>query len=192
MADTRREVSGAVIRGTIKWIEGAGLTAQVEPLVSPETRAMMRRPPLTIAWVPGLHEDELLEALEKVAGPAKVVTFGLESTRASFGPVLRPILSTLTTMFGATPASLFSKLNSVTGMMLKGVDFEWTAEGTDRGTVIVRTVDVPKVAWLRSWAGILAHGFDLTDTAGIVGDWKTLPDGKGASFPVSWTRKRTR
>ncbi len=128
-----REFSGTIVRGTIEWIEKAGLTERVRKEVPADTAALIQRPPLSISWVDARHMDQLLGALERVAGTEVVVTYGLEATRRSFGPVLSPMLRGMVGMFGATPASIFGHLDRIASLMIRGATYSYQATRRDRG-----------------------------------------------------------
>src|SRR2546423_11475947 len=118
-----RLLSGAVLRADIAWLEKTGLEVAVRDRLPPDTQALLDNPPLPISWVPARHVDALLDAVLQIGGEDKLLKLGEETTRSSFGPVLRPLLRTLVSLFGASPGALFNRIDSTLGVFLKGASF---------------------------------------------------------------------
>ncbi len=186
----QREFSGTIVRGTIEWIAKAGLTERVRGEVPKETAALLDRPPLSIVWVEARHQDRLLGAIEKFAGPDALVTYGLEATRASFGPVLRPILRGLMGLFGATPATIFSRLDRITLVMIRGETYSFEPRSATEGVLTIRAVDRAPEVWFHAWGGVLLYGFELAEAQGKVAEWKHSPGANEATYRLVWSEPR--
>jgi len=182
-----RLLSGAVLRADIAWLEKNGLEVAVRDRLPPDTQALLDHPPLPMSWVPARHIDALLDAVLQIGGEDKLLQLGEETTQASFGPVLRPLLRTLVSLFGASPAALFSRIDSALAVFLKGASFTYEARGDREGVLHLRTVDRPLLAFHLQWKGTLRFTFDVANAKGAVNSCVVDPDGRGAVYSVSWT-----
>jgi len=186
MAD-ERQLSGAVLRADIAWLDKNGLKAAVRERLPPETQALLDRPPLPISWVSARHVDALLDAVLQIAGEEKLLKLGEETTRSSFGPVLRPLLRTLVSLFGASPAALFSRIDSTLAVFLRGASFSYEPRGEKEGVLHLRTVDRPLPAFHLQWKGTLRFTFEVANAKGAISSCVIDPDGQGAVYAVSWS-----
>jgi hypothetical protein len=182
-----RQFSGAVLRADVAWLEKQGLKAAVRERLPPDTQALLDKPPLLITWLAARHIDALLDAVLQIGGEEKLVQLGEETTRASFGPVLRPLLRTLVSLFGASPAALFSKIDSTLPVFVRGASFTYEPGGDREGVLHLRTVDRPPPAWLLQWKGTLRFTFEVANAKGSVTSCVPDPDGRGAVYAVSWS-----
>jgi hypothetical protein len=182
-----RQLSGAVLRADVAWLEKQGLKAAVRARLPPDTQALLDKPPLLISWVAARHIDALLDAVLQIGGEEKLVQLGEETTRASFGPVLRPLLRTLVSLFGASPAALFGRIDSTLPVFVKGASFTYEPGGDRDGFLHLRTVDRPPAAWLLQWKGTLRFTFEVANAQGSINSCVPDPDGRGAVYAVSWS-----
>ena len=182
-----RQFSGAVLRADVAWLEKNGLKEAVRERVPADTQALLDKPPLPISWVSGRHVDAVLEAVVAAAGEEKVIQLGEETTRNSLGPVVRPLLKTLVSLFGASPASLFSRLDSVLPVFSRGSTFTYEASGEREGVLRLRIVDSAPRAWFVQWRGTLSFGFEVAGVKGSIASCDIDPDAKGAVYRVAWS-----
>lgn len=182
-----RQFSGSVLRADVAWLEKNGLKQAVRERVPAETQALLDKPPLPISWVSGRHVDALLEAVMAAAGEEKVIQLGEETTRNSFGPLVRPLLKTLVTLFGASPAALFSRLDTVLPVFSRGSTFTWEPSGEHEGVLRLRIVDRAPRAWFVQWRGTLRFGFEVAGVTGSIASCDIDADAKGAVYRVAWS-----
>ncbi len=187
MIESKRLMTGAVIRADKEWLAKNGLADQVRARLPPDSAALLDKPPLPITWIPARHVDDLLEAVLAIAGEEKLLQLAEEVTRSSFGPVVRPLLRTLMSLFGASPGSLLGKLDTVLPVFLRGASFTYEPQGEKQGTLRLRTVDQPARAWLLQWRGTLRFGFEIAKVTGSIDSCIVDADGKGASYSVRWS-----
>ncbi len=180
-------MTGAVIRADKAWLEKAGLLEEVRKRMPAESAKLLEKPPLPISWVSGRHVDAILEAVLALGGEERLLQLAEEVARASFGPVLRPLLKTLTSLFGASPASLFGRLDAVLPVFVRGASFGYEAKGEREGLLKLRAVDKPARAWLLQWKGTLRFGFEVAQVAGSIDSCTLDADGQGASYRVTWS-----
>ncbi len=98
-----------------------------------------------------LHVDSILEALLAAGGEENLVRLGEETTRSSLGAVVRPLLQTLMSLFGASPAVLFSRLDASVALFLKGASFTNEPGGEREGVLRLKTVDRASRAFHLLW-----------------------------------------
>ena len=182
-----REVSGSVLRGDVAWLERNGLKAQVRERLAPETQAVFDNPPLPVTWMPARHTDALHEALHAIGGEEKVVQLGQEAARANGAAMLRPLLTTVLSLFGASPAALFGRMDALVGMYVKGTSFSWEPAGERGGVMRMRNVDRAPAAWYLRWKGPLLFAFEVASVKGSVEACEMDPDGMGAVYRVAWS-----
>ena len=183
---SQRQFSGSVLRAQIAWLEKNGLLAAVRERVPAETVGVLDKPPMAVSWFPARHVDAILEALLAVGGEEKVEQLGLETTRSSFGRLVRPLLQTLMSLFGASPAVLFKRLDESLPLFVKGASFEYEPGAENEGVLHLRTVGMAPRAFCLQWKGVLRFAFEMASVEGSVNSCELDPDGQGAVFHVAW------
>jgi hypothetical protein len=101
-----------------------------------ETRRTLEELPLPAAWMDGMVLQDLLVAVDAVAGIEAARQVSLRAQETSIGPLLMPIVSGLLRVFGATPASLLSRFGELTRTQLRGIDLRWTPDGPRSGRLV--------------------------------------------------------
>jgi hypothetical protein len=182
-----RQFTGSILRTNLEWVTKAGLAPAVRARVPEETRALFDHPPLPSSWISARHIDALLEALFAVGGEEKVLQLAEETTRASFGPVLLPLLKTFVVLFGTSPATMFSRLDSTVAVYMKGASFTFEEAGENGGVLRLRAVDQPARAWFLQWKGRLRFAFEMARVSGSIDSCDVDTDGKGAAYRVTWS-----
>jgi hypothetical protein len=182
-----RQFTGSILRTNLDWVTKAGLAPAVRSHVPEETRVLFDHPPLPSSWISARHIDALLEAVLAVGGEEKVLQLAEETTRASFGPVLLPLLKTFVVLFGTSPAAMFSRLDSTVAVYMKGANFTFEESGDKEGVLRLRAVDQPARAWFLQWKGRLRFGFEMMRLQGTIASCDIDADGKGASYRLTWS-----
>ncbi len=188
---SERQISGAVLRTHLAWLEKNAFNAAVRERVPADTRALVDKPPFAMSWIPAPHVDAILDALLAAGGEDSLVQMGEETTRSSLGALVRPLLQTLMSLFGGSPAVLFSRLDASIALFVKGASFTYEPGGECEGIVRLNTVDRASRGFFLLWKGVLRFGFEVASTEGWIQSCEIDPDGKGAVFQVAWSDRAT-
>jgi hypothetical protein len=182
-----REFTGSVLRGYLACMEKDGLKAAVRERLPPDTQTVLDKPPFALSWIAARHFDAVLEAFLAVAGEKKLVQLAEDATRASMGAAVRPLMQTLMSLFGATPAVLFRHLDKSAQLFVKGASFAYEVAGECEGVLRITTVDrAPRAFWVQ-WTGVLRFGFEVASAQGSIDPCEIDTDGRGATYRVSWS-----
>jgi hypothetical protein len=181
------EISGAVLRSYVEELRKTGALEEVLARVPAEVRSLAEKPPLPISWVDARLTNQLLVALQEARGRDAVVELGLNITSRRLSGVLRPLLRTSLKLFGATPASFFSRFEQFTSLMIRGVQFEYLAAGENAGKLVLRhSVPVPEAVYA-TWEGTFRASFALLNVASPrVGAARLSEGGRRGEVDVSW------
>jgi hypothetical protein len=185
MAD-RAEVAGAVVRAYVDELRGLHVVEEIRPRLSPEAAHLLDKPPLPVSWVEVRLAHAPLVALAQVRGRDEVRALARRAVSGKLGAVLKPLLATTLRLFGATPATLFSRLDTLTSVMLRGVGFSWTAAGATAGTVAIEYPYPVDDALFATWEGMLHFGFDLAQASGAVARTRIQAGSKRGEVDLSW------
>src|SRR5262249_24113600 len=155
-----------------------GLFDGVLERVSPTTRAMLLEPPPASSWVDATVTEEVALAVAALAGPEAWRRVVLDATRTSVIPILRLALARFIRLFGATPASIFSRLGQLTANIVRGIEYEYTPTSPRSGDLVIRQLgrrDTPLVIF-QGAAGGFSVVFELCRTKGAVSEPELIPD----------------
>jgi hypothetical protein len=182
----RSEVAGAVVRAYIDELRALGVLDELRPRLSPEAAQLVDKPPLPVRWVEVRLAHEPLVALAQLRGRDEVRALAHRVVGGKVGAILKPLLTTTLRLFGGTPATLLSRLDTLTAVMLRGVTFSWTAAGPSAGTVAIGYPYPVDDALFATWEGMLQLGFDLTGTTGTVAQARVEQGGRRGQLDVRW------
>lgn len=179
-------VKGNVVRAWVKIAERHGLLAQVRSKLSPSTLAVFQNPPLSGSWIDSRPLTEFFLAVYDTAGRAAALKLSRESTD-EVAPFYSGMLGGLLRIFGATPQSLFSRLNDFSKQTMEGVEYRWTKTGETSGTIEV--VYPPGYTMTQPQYLTIVPSFEfmfrLCKARGKVSEPVLLSD-HSARFEVSW------
>jgi hypothetical protein len=101
--------------------------------------------------------------------------------------ILRPVLTGLLRLFGATPSTLFSRFGELTKTELRGVRFQWVSETPRSGglTVTYPRPHTPRHAFIGMESGCWLT-LDVCGVKGHVADTELSPDGASGIIRVRW------
>jgi len=164
---TYRAKAGA-FRGLVHALGEAGLRERVLVGLPAETRAICDKPPLSVAWMPGIHFQYVLRELHEIGGDELVRKMGLSSML--HGPVnmMRPLIEGTLRLFGATPHAFFSRVPSIMAGQVDGMVFVYEDQGPSQAalTVLFEALDnVPPRTW-PYWEGVFSSTFELCKVQG--------------------------
>lgn len=180
------EVVGAVVRGYLDELRSMGALEQIRPHLSPDAARLAERPPLPISWVEIRVAHEPLVALCALRGRDAVRALGHRVAAGQMGAVVRPLLASTLRLFGGTPATLFSRLETLTSVMLRGVKFAWSATAPTAGTLTIEYPVAVDPALFATWEGMLHVAYDLTKVSGTVGQARVGAGGKRGDIDLRW------
>jgi hypothetical protein len=182
----RCEVAGAVVRAYVDELRALGVLDEIRPRLSQEAEKLLDRPPMPVSWVEVRLAHEPLVALSGVRGRDAVRALAHRVVGGKVGAILKPLLTTTLRLFGGTPATLFSRLDTLTAVMLRGVKFSWTAAGPAAGALGIGYPYPVDEALFATWEGMLHLGFDLTQTRGVVAQARVEEGGRRGVVDLSW------
>lgn len=180
------ETVGAVVRAYVAELRSAGALDAVRPRLSAEAARLVDKPPLPVSWVEIRLAHEPLVALAALRGRDEVRALGHRVVTGQLGAVFRPLLASTLRLFGGSPATLFSRIDTLTAIMLRGVRFSWTASGTTAGTMLIEYPYAVDDALFATWEGILQVAYDLTQAKGTIGQARLGDGGKRGDFELRW------
>lgn len=128
-------------------------------------------------WVDLRMMGPIVYALHEAAGPEAVFEALRHANRVGTVPRIQPILDGIVRLFGLSPASVFSRMHLINQATTRGVECQWTPDGTQRGRLTLLfagPIDPPSPWGLYSsaaqqgWAGSMQVVFDVCDVRGRV------------------------
>ena len=187
MATDAPQISGAVLRSYLDELRRMGAYEEVLARISADAKQLAWKPPLPITWVDAQLTSQFLVALDEARGRDAVVEFGLRITRDRLSGMVRRLLQTSAKLFGATPSSFFSRFESFTGLMVRGVRIEYVSSGEKSGRLVLRQSAPMHDAVYATWEGTFRSVFELLEMkTGRVGEARVSQEGKMAEIEVSW------
>jgi hypothetical protein len=154
--------------------------------VTAETRTLMRDLPLQTVWLDGIVIEDLINAVESVRG-MEAVRIVTRKGQMAIVPVLRPIIGGLLRLFGASPATLFSRLHQFSSNHTRGPELTWKPESDHAGELHV-TFPHRKNASRNMFVGFesgMHNIFELCDKEGTVEEARIL--GATGIIRAHWT-----
>jgi hypothetical protein len=182
----KAELVGSVVRAYLDDLRSIGALDAIRPRLSPQAAQMMEKPPLPVSWVEINLAHEPLVALAALRGRDEVRALGHRVVRGTLGSVIRPLLTTTLALFGGTPATLFSRMDTLTAVMLRGVKFSWTSGSSNGGTVAIDHPYPVDTAVFAAWEGVLHIAYDLAKLPGTVREARVVDGGNRGEIDVSW------
>ncbi|MFO0600620.1 MAG: hypothetical protein U0228_35255 [Myxococcaceae bacterium] len=148
------QASSVQIAGLKKQLDARGLTEKVLARCSPQTQAVMRDA-YRARWHAGTVLVEVSMSIVTELGEDGFAQLNYEMTRASFGPILRPMLQVALALTGRTPATVLSRVPAAVQTALKNVTITWTANGARAGTLeFIYPCDI-HTETLSAWLGAM-------------------------------------
>ncbi len=130
-------VKGLPFRMYVGWLERQKLTEPVIARLPPTTAALLRHPPLPGAWIDGMEMVRIVSAIEMIGGLDAVRRCGRE-TIEDLLPKHHTLVTGLLRLFGATPATLFRRVNDLVRTSVEGISYTYTPKGDRSGLMEVR------------------------------------------------------
>lgn len=179
------EISALNVNGTKKALEKRELLDQVLSRLTPEVAAVLTDP-YSAKWHDGNALLAIWQAVRALRGLEAVETLNHEIVRDSLGPVLGPVLKMATLLAGASPATLFSRLDQLASAGSRGSTHTWAKESDTSGTLTIRYPSPQPLELMEAiWRGIFRVTRDLLGTPVII-DSVTEAPGHAFVFRIRW------
>ncbi|MEW5738166.1 MAG: hypothetical protein AB1938_04535 [Myxococcota bacterium] len=126
--------------------------------------------PWASRWWPGSVVESALVAVRREFGDEALHAVGDALLQQHMTPGLVPAISWLISLAGVRPSALLSRLDVLAATLLRGVRFEWQADGRQAGVVRVHYPGAgpdPQVR-VEVWRGIFQQVFTVTHHEGSV------------------------
>jgi hypothetical protein len=189
MAATRAkyEVKASTFRAYLVQLQKLGVLEAVRAKVPDETREAIDQPPLPGAWSDGMFIEDIICALESLRGMDAVRKVTKGGQQEAILPILRPIITGLLRLFGASPETLLSRWPDFTRTNVRGIDFKWVRESDRAGRLVVTfpRKQVPRSAYAGMESGCSLI-LDLCGVKGTIMPADLSHDGSIGSIRVSW------
>lgn len=190
MAHSETFSKGTVFRGVVRELRRTGSFDAVRARVPASVAAMLDDPPPVTAWVPVEEAEHVLLALEEIRGLEAVRGLARAAASNDIAPILSSFLSGAMRVFGATPHTVFKRMNDLVGITTRGLRVEYAELGPRSARmrhVFVHRRAVPMAQWVAVGGG-LEFVFALTNTTGRVDPPKVVLDGRGnaADLDAHW------
>jgi hypothetical protein len=177
------QASAVQVAGIMKQVKARGLDAKLLAMVSAPTREAFENP-YSARWHSGEVLVEFSEALVAVLGQAGFEELNYDMARASFGPILRPMIQVALAITGRSPATLFARVPASIEQALKNVKCTWTSSGPNSGALSFVYPCTIKPDTEYAWRGALRFISELTGTASKVDQCEVTVD--SVHFKLSW------
>jgi len=131
---------------------------------------------------------EVAEVVKRFGGEQGVDDMSYIAVKRSLAPVMAPFLKVSLALFGASPETLFKRMNESLRAVMLGVTTEWSATGQQAGRLVVTHPDpIQDVSW-SSWRGSLRFTFDLCGVTGKIVDRPQFASANTLAFDLSWQK----
>lgn len=179
------EVSAVFLGGMTKVLKANGTYGAVLERLSPEAREAFAEPYARRWWPSAVLEDVLARGVDLT--PDGYTELNYAMTKNSLGPIVGPIFAVAMTLSGATPATVFARLDKAIRAGMNGVTAEWAPLSSTRG---VLRITYPR-PWLsvaeHTWRGTIRFAFDFCGVkTGRVEDFRLLHGRTVFEFDVAW------
>lgn len=179
-------IAAMVVREYIDLFERRGVMAKIRPKMSPALAAFVAHPPLPIVWVDGALFYELLGEAGEATSYDAIRQFAVEHTSEQIGPKVLPMLRALLRLWGATPATIFKNLGSVTSVQSKGTRFSYTPETETSGVIELDPGMVVNPFVYAGWEGILMFAYEVAGVKGELGKTQLIDGGRRGRITARW------
>jgi hypothetical protein len=186
LTTTPRSFSRSVLRSHVEELHRSGRFAGVRAGASESLVALLDHPRDAQAWMDAAPFDELNAVVHGLHGRAGLRELLQHVMKSGFAKVLEPIIQLALTVFGATPASILGRSDTLLAVNTRGVWMKWASASATSGTVRVYCDDnVPPISWI-AWEGILTHVVELAGASGTIGEARAAADGRSCEIDMSW------
>jgi hypothetical protein len=183
-----------MFRGLCAVILAQGMHEQVLARVDPATRAMMLDPPPATTWIDAHRLMDVDQVLLELRGAAVLRQMTRRAAEEGMLPVLRGTVEGLLRLFGASPASLFSRVGRFAGSTARGIEYRYIVTSETSGLLELEHVGLTNVPRgpLVATAGGLEYIFELCGVRGTISDPEMVDNGRAniCRYQVAWRPRR--
>jgi hypothetical protein len=186
-----RRYTRSVLRSYIAELRRLGIFAEARARVSPEVLPLLDDPGRAPKWIGPEAIDEVLAVVgTPPRGREAAREFSYQTMKeGGFPSVLEPLIHLSLSMLGVSPASLFTRAQTMASVVVRGIELKWTSGTEASGTMHMRCDEpLPELTWA-AWEGVLLWAFELAATQGIVAAARPSPDRRTCELDVSWEQK---
>jgi hypothetical protein len=186
LMNTPRQYTRSVWCSHVQELRRSGRLAEVRAAASDRLVPLLDRPREVPNWMDGVAFDELNAVVYGLHGREGLRELLQQVMKSGLAKVLEPIIQLALTFFGATPAAILDRADSLLAVNARGVRMKWTRATSTSGTVQVCCGEViPPISWI-AWEGIFIHVVELAGVRGTVGEARASADGLSCEIDVSW------
>jgi hypothetical protein len=180
---------GMSLRGYILAMQRMGLLEAVKARLGPEARRMVEDPPQASQWFPLTVTVEITRAIAAERGMSAVREASRITALEGIAPLWRAAIEGFLRLFGASPATLFARMEQLSALSTDGVRPVYQPEGPNRGTVVIhlRSEEPVELHTWEAFAGTLEAVFEICKVPGTVGAVQPSATEHGVMrVPVKW------
>jgi hypothetical protein len=184
---TKYLVKGSAVRAYVKQLDELKKLEAVLARVSPEAAALARNLPMPSSWVDAHRLGELVEAYATLDGRDAAVDLGRAVVDKQLSPLLLPMLQGILRIIGVSPATVFTRYESIVQTTLSGTEFRYHPTSPRSGYMDVRYDTDRALSWAMVAQNIAGFEsiFKACGAGGSVGQFEMLGP-HAARFPLSW------
>jgi hypothetical protein len=184
----QRAFSRSVLRAHVHELDSSRLFETVRAGASDALAALLDDPRHAPDWLDGATFDELNACVYRLVGRDGLRKLLAGTMQWGLARAIEPIIHFVFKFIGKTPATLFSRTDSLLAISVRGVRMRWAASSASSGTIHVACKEpVPPVSWV-AWEGIFGYIITLAGATGTVDDARPGDDGKSCEIDVHWDR----
>ncbi len=177
------EVSAAYVDEALKPLREAGHLDAVLAELGPETALMVSKP-WSSPWHRGAVWESMADAVVKVAGAPFFEEMIYQAVKKRFGPIVIPLLTS--SLKKGTPHALFSRLEGLVDVAIRGVQMRWDKKSDQSGVLWIFYPAPVSPSVEHAWRGLLRYVFEITQKAGEVNAFEIAASANVLEFRVSW------
>lgn len=122
------------LAGIAKQARARGIIDRALARCTPETRTAIENPYST-RWHPGAVLADFSEGLLAVSDAATFEAINFDMAKASFGPILRPMVQVALAITGQSPATILARVPASIEPGVRNVTCTWEPEGKTGGAL---------------------------------------------------------
>lgn len=183
MGDAVYEVSSVHLVGFLKTARAMGVLDAALPRLSAKARAVVEHPH-DARWFPASVIQELTEQVAATSSGEVLAELNYRMTKDALGRLILPLLKVALAIAGKSPSTIFTRLDQLASVAMKGLRVSWTAKGAQAGTLRFEYPVPPPTVAHHSWGGAFRFGFELAGAQGVVDSHAY--DGNTLLMNVSW------
>ena len=181
------EASGLLARSYRTVLGELSLLAPLCAQLTPASARALSEPAGPMTWTSAAWVLETTQTLLVLSGRETCRQLGLLMSRELAGGVLAPMVKTALALFGATPASLYPRIQTYTAMVMRGILIHYVPTDPRGGTLTLECETPMNDGFLAVWEGVFLYAQEACGVkGGQVRPARLQPRGRLAHVTVSW------